>query len=169
MRNELSTMMIYEDVPGGRELLEWFGEEPSFHDAEILSLRLNRAGQSTLKIHGWIMTLGAGGDLILHRHAVVTFTLEGIMDLQLDGFSPQNVIYGLKLQRATDRGRNDYYPLPKSPDDIEIELEPCYGLDGVIRAKKVSISFRPGMPEERSDWPEGAPRRGMPMVPGSVD
>jgi hypothetical protein len=27
---------------------------------------------------------------------------------------------------------------------VEIELEPCYGLDGLIRARAVPISFEPG-------------------------
>jgi hypothetical protein len=140
--------MIYADVPGGPELLAWFGEEPTFHDAEIISLSLNRTGTSELKIHGWIMTddVDPNGYVVLEKHAVVTFNLEGIMDLQLDGFSGQNVIAGLVLRYATDRGRSGYYPMPEEPHDIEIELIPCYGLDGFIRAKKVALSFSPGRP-----------------------
>ena len=141
---------IYHEVPGGPELLRWFGEVPIFHDAEILSLNLRRKGQSTLCVHGWLMTdkVDENGFGVLEKDAIVTFRLEDIMDLQLDGFSHQNVIGSLQLQRATDRGRANYYSHSQSPDDIEIELEPCYGLDGVIRAKKVSISFCPGLPDE---------------------
>lgn len=93
---------------------------------------------------------------MLEKHAVVTFSLDGIMDLQLDGFSSQNVIGGLQLQRATERGRANHYSHPQSPEDIEIELEPCYGLDGVIRAKRVSISFRPGLPDGPSIYCDGS-------------
>lgn len=140
--------MNYSDVTGGDELLRWFGEVPTFHDAEIVSLSLNRAGSSELKIHGWVTTdeVDPNGYIVLDRHAVVTFSFSGIMDLQLDGFSGQNVIAGLILQRATDRGRAGYYALPEDKADIEIELLPCYGLDGFIRAKKVAISFVPGRP-----------------------
>ena len=140
---------IYAEVPGGAELVRWFGRVPSFHDAEIISLDLRRSGKSFLRIHGWVGTdqVDERGYMVLDKHAVVTFTLEDIMDLQLDGFSHQNVIGGLILQRAIDRGRANYYPLPQSSEDIEIELEPCYGLDGVIRAKRVSISFEPGIPD----------------------
>ncbi len=149
---------IYHEVPGGIELLHWFGELPNFHDAEILSLDLRRWGQSTLRIHAWIIAdqVKDGGLIGLDKHAVVTFILEDIMDLQLDGFSGQNVIFGLKLQRAINRGRANYYALPQSPEDIEIELEPCYGLDGVIRAKRVSISFKPGLPDEPSIYRDGS-------------
>jgi hypothetical protein len=142
--------MVYADMPGGKNLLAWFGQEPTFHDAEIISLSLNRTGESELKIHGWIATgdVGSDGYSVLDKHAIVTFSLEGIMDLQLDGFSRQNVIGALALRYATDRGRSNYYAMPEDPSDIEIELTPCYGLDGYIRAKKVSLSFIPGRPSK---------------------
>jgi len=149
---------IYDELPGGPELLRWFGEVPSFHDAEIVSLDLRRWGQSALCVHGFVANYRAelGSDLVFDKHAIVKFAIEDIMDLQLDGFSHQNVIGGLILQRATDRGRANYYSLPQSPEDIEIELEPCYGLDGVIRAKRVSISFEPGLPSGPSIYRDGS-------------
>lgn len=36
--------------------------------------------------------VGEDGFIVLERHAIVTFVIDGIMDLQLDGFSIQNVI-----------------------------------------------------------------------------
>lgn len=144
--------MIYDTIPGGPALLAWFGEVPTFHDAEIISLSLNRQGRSELKIHGWITTdkVDPNGYVMLDKHAVVTFSLEDVMDLQLDSFSPQNVINALVLGQAKDRGRSAYYGTPAEPDDIDIELLPCYGLDGFIRAKKVEISFMPGHPNEKA-------------------
>lgn len=143
--------MNYSSVVGGDELLAWFGQTPTFHDAEIVSLSLNRSGISELKVHGWIMTdeVDPRGYIVLDKHAVVTFEFTGIMDLQLDGFSRQNVIAGLVLQEATDRGRASYYALPEEEGDIEIELLPCYGLDGFVRAKKIAIAFVPGRPEKQ--------------------
>jgi immunity protein 50 of polymorphic toxin system len=142
---------IYHAVPGGADLVRWFGQVPSFHDAEILSLHLCRKGQSTLCVLGWINTgeVGPNGYYVLDRHAVVTFVLTDVMDLQLDGFSQQNVIAGLVLRRAPDRAdRRAYLALAPHPQDIEIELElePCYGLDGFIRARSVAITFEPGKP-----------------------
>lgn len=69
------------------------------------------------------------------------------MDLQLHGFSIQNVIGGLILRHAPDRPeRRGYLALDPLPQDIEIELEPCYGLSGLIRARTVSINIEPGKP-----------------------
>lgn len=123
---------------------------PSFHDAEILSLELRRKGPSVLRLHGWINTGAVGGDgyYMLDRHAIVRFVFDGIMDLQLEGFSRQNVIGGLILRRALDRPeRRHHLALDPTPQDIEIELEPCYGLDGLIRARAVTITFEPGKPD----------------------
>lgn len=149
MASEQNTA-IYDEVAGGAELLQWFGCVPSFHDAEILSLDLRRKGQSVLRLHGWINTGAVGNDgyYVLDRHAIVSFILDGIMDLQLDGFSIQNVIGGLILRRAPDRPeRRIYLALDPLPEDIEIELEPCYGLDDLIRARSVAITFAPGRPD----------------------
>jgi len=85
---------------------------------------------------------------VLEKHAIVTFGFEGIMDLQLDGFGRQNVVNGLILRHATDRGRANYYTQRPETDDIEIELLPCYGLDGFVRAKKLTISLVPGHPDK---------------------
>jgi hypothetical protein len=57
-----------------------------------------------------------------------------------------SVAHGIDLRYATDKGRSGYYAMPEEPHDIEIELIPCYGLDGFIRAKKVVLSFSPGRP-----------------------
>jgi hypothetical protein len=138
---------IFAEVRGGPELLHWFGRVPSFHDAEILDLRLRRHEPSILRLHGWNMTnrVDDAGYIVLEKHAVVTFALEGVMDLQLEGFSRQNVIDGLTLRRAPERPeRRNQLTLAPSPDDIEIELDPCYGLSGLIRARSVEITFAPG-------------------------
>jgi hypothetical protein len=162
--NEAET--IYADIPGGLDLVAWFGRVPSFHDAEIVSLNLHRRAASTLSLHAWNTTRDVDdrGYFILDRHAVVTFFLEEILDLQLDGFSHQNVIFGLCLRRALERpDRRPFYWLDPSPNDYEIELEPCFGLDGKIRCRKVSVAFVPGKPDDarrpREGGASGTPER----------
>jgi hypothetical protein len=147
--NEVET--IYASIPGGPDLVAWFGQVPSFHDAEIVSLSLHRRAQSMLSIHAWNTTKEVDDRdyFVLDRHAVVTFTLEDIMDLQLGGFSHQNVIGGLRLRRAPERpDRRGSYWLDPLPSDFEIELEPCFGLDGIIRCRTVSVAFVPGKPDD---------------------
>jgi Immunity protein 50 len=93
---------IYASISGGSELVAWFGRVPSFHDAEIVGLNLNRRSASTLVLHTWSTTNGVDdrGYFVLDRHVAVTFVLEEILDLELNGFSHQNVVFGLVLRRA---------------------------------------------------------------------
>ncbi|WP_216851012.1 immunity 50 family protein [Acidisphaera sp. L21] len=144
--------MLYNVLPGGPEVVRWFNDvPPTFHDAEVLGLHLNRKGESFLRLYYWIMTPSSDEDrhLVPDRHAVFTFTLTGIMDLQLEGFSVQNVLFGLTIRPAPDRPeRSPYLSLNPLPQDIEVELQHCFGLSGLIRARSVSITFAPGEPSK---------------------
>ena len=122
------------EIPGAEAVVEWFGRWPSFHDAEIIDVHFDRAGRSAIRIHAWLMTEGIDSDgfYVSDRHAVVTFGLEDIVDLELFGFSNQNVIFGLTVER-TDRGHR-------------LKLDPCYGLSGAIEAERVSVGLAPGKP-----------------------
>ena len=114
--------------------MQWFGQWPSFHDAEILELHLDRAGRSWIKVHAWNMTdkVSAEGHCVLDKHAVVTFLLEGLTELELEGFSSQNVISGLQVERVEHGFR--------------LTLDPCYGLAGTFEAAKASVDLTPGKP-----------------------
>ena len=159
--NEVET--IYASIPGGPNLIAWFGQIPGFHGAEIVSLDLRRRAPSMLVIHAWNETneVGHRGHRVLDKHAVVTFALEDIIDLQLNGFSHQNVISGLHLRRAPERpDRRPFYELDPSSNDYEIELEPCFGLDGIIRCRRVLVDFVPGKPDDTRGWSRATRRLG---------
>lgn len=123
-----------EGIAGARELYEWFGYWPSFHDAEVISLQLNRRGVSSMAVHTWEMTneVDARGYYVLRKHIVVIFLMEDISDLNLEGFSSQNVIFSLGLT--------------KKDDVFELSLDRSYGLAGTILAKRVEIRMTPGKP-----------------------
>ena len=118
-------------IPGAFDLFDWFGHWPGFHDAEIVSLVLDRSGVSTLKVNTWQMTkqVDGRGCFILEKPVTVSFAMEEILDLELNGFSCQNVIFGLELNPIETGYR--------------IELSPCYGLAGWINAKGVFIRIEP--------------------------
>lgn len=142
---------FWSSVPGGNEVIEWFGGVPDFHDAEIVSLHLDRGGPSRLAVHFFrLQQSSAFPEKVMESagDAIVTFEFDCIVDLSLDGFSHQNVIYGLKLRHAeTDATRAPYCAIDHSPFDYEIELEPCYGLAGKIRARTVRLFLEPGRPK----------------------
>ncbi|MEZ2220867.1 hypothetical protein [Rhizobium sp. RCC_161_2] len=134
----------WREIPGGGEFVEYFGHDPDFHDAEIVQITLNRHSQSSISIHTW-----NNAPFDIAKHVVVTFSLADIADLQLENFSHQNVLNGLAVRLAPERkDRRPYYGRDPHPKDIEIELRPCFGLCGFIRARTISISFAKGKPED---------------------
>lgn len=123
------------EVVGARELYEWFGYWPDFHDAEILSVQLNKLGHSRLTIHAWEMTneLDPNGFCILRRNVIVTFLLESITKLKLEDFYPQNVIYELTVRR--------------NETGFELALDASCGLWGDLAAKGLEITLQPEQPD----------------------
>jgi hypothetical protein len=121
-----------KDIHGASELRDWFGYWPSFHDAEVISLHLNRTGSSSLRVYTWEMTkeVDEKGYYVLAKHVVVEFILEFISGLSLNGSNHQNVIFGLQVEK-TDSG-------------FRLTLDDCYGLAGSIEAEKMSIRITPG-------------------------
>jgi hypothetical protein len=113
------------EIPGGHEVIDWFEGAPEFGDAEIISLALDRRGPSVLRI-------------TLDRHcrrAVFTFALSAWIDADMRGFSHQNVIAGLKLRRPEHREVQEWERgVGCKPGAWVIELEPCLGAYGTIRA-----------------------------------
>jgi hypothetical protein len=129
------------DIVGVESVLSWFGEWPTFHDAEILEVHLDRAGVSWIKVHAWLMTnetCEKDGKQYFRsdRHAVVTFELREIRDLQLGAFSVQNVIFGLDIERKGEFHR--------------LTLHPSWGLAGYIEAGRVRVEVAPRPPERSS-------------------
>lgn len=64
----------------------------------------------------------------------MSFLLEDVSSLQLEGFNDQNVISGLVLT--------------KTADGFEIYLGGCYGIEGRIACAQLSIEMKPGIPEQ---------------------
>jgi hypothetical protein len=123
-------------IPGAQQLFDWFGYWPSFHDAEVLSIELNRAGPSKVQVHTFAMTdqVDAKGFYVCDKHCIVTFVLRDLIAVQLAHFNDQNALSDLDFYREND----------------EFVLDFCgsHGVEGTIRAKQVSIDTRPGIPSD---------------------
>ena len=109
------------NIPGADLVAATLGKWPSFHDAEIAQLYLKRDGVSTISIQ----LIGPSGECA--DGCIVTFTMERINDLSLEGedVNRQNVIFDLQVGQ-TDRG-------------TQLTLVPSYGLAGRITADIVTV------------------------------
>ncbi|HWF11122.1 MAG TPA: Imm50 family immunity protein [Bryobacteraceae bacterium] len=73
-----------------------FGYWPSFHDAEILRIELDRKGPRVAIDVLTDVKPGSG------RYIIVRFVFHGIDDLSLEDFNHQNVIWSLELELAPE-------------------------------------------------------------------
>jgi hypothetical protein len=125
---------MFPAILGADAVVAWFGEWPSFHDAEILSIHINRRGLSVMRIHTWNLSsrLDRTGHFVREREAVIAFEFAGIKTLRLHGEDAdrQNVIQGLGIEQ-TDEG-------------YRLELAPCYGLAGELTVEQIAVHVEPG-------------------------
>jgi hypothetical protein len=101
-----------EGIAGADQLVAVFGYWPSFHDAEVLWLRLDRRAPGdgcdgpTLEVlvHAFEMTseVGADGYYVLRHHVLVHMRFLDVVELRLDGFNYQNALMGLTITDLRD-------------------------------------------------------------------
>ena len=125
-----------EAVEGAKNLRDWFGFWPSFHDAEVIELYLRRSSHSSMRIHTWETTneVDPQGHYLMAKHVVVEFLLKDISRLRLNDFNNQNVLNGLVLEKVEEGFR--------------LILHDCYGFGGEVEAKEISIRICPGKPPD---------------------
>ena len=125
------SMSDWDVISGSGRLLEWFGEWPNFHDAEVLELYLSRNGVSRIRIQTWLTSdvVDERGYFRRDKETVVTFHLTGIVDLEIKDFSVQNVLACVEVSAKQDVTR--------------LVLWPCYGLGGYIEARHVEVGIEP--------------------------
>lgn len=122
---DVSTPDIDRLLDGTAAVVQWFGRWPSFHDAEIIYLKLAREGPSVLRVYPYSPK----------KPAAVDFFLEEITDLELADFSSQNVISSLDIDIVVDQTKGRA---------VRLMLGPCYGLAGRIDARRVRVELVPG-------------------------
>jgi hypothetical protein len=129
------------DILGAQDVVAWFGYWPTFHDAEVLSISLDRRSGCRVSIQVFESTADVDrtGHYVHTKQAVVTFSMEGfrrdhygISNTRIDCFNHQNVL--------ADAIGN------KRPEGYELVLEGCYGVEGSIVCERMSVSLEPGVP-----------------------
>ncbi|WP_083326397.1 Imm50 family immunity protein [Hymenobacter coccineus] len=101
-----------------RELvIQHLGHWPSFHDAEIVSLRFTRG------VPGYWPVIYLKIDVI--GIGLVELEFQEVRDYKLDGFNHQNVIFDISFNEENEL--------------INCEIDTSYGLGGSITAQSVAV------------------------------
>jgi hypothetical protein len=129
---------------GSGKLTDLFGYWPTFHDAEVHELLLDRGnvdpdGSSyvfpilTVKIHVFEMTneVDSAGYFVLTKHTLVTLRFHDVEDCRLNGFNQQNAINGLTVAEADAGSRR--LPL------LGVRMDAAYGLDASFKCSKCEV------------------------------
>jgi hypothetical protein len=124
-------------IAGADRVTSIFGYWPSFHDAEVIDLRLHRGdirdiGPALIaKIHAFEMTkeVSASGSYVCRHHCVVTMRFAGIEDLELDGFNHQNALMGLNISGT----------FSDTKAGLEVSFENAFGLDATFSCRSIEV------------------------------
>jgi hypothetical protein len=127
------------DIVGWDLVTDWFGYSPNFHDAEVISISLNRLPVSaTIQIYAWRTSsseVDENGNYKTDRHATVILHLEGIRSLSLEDWNHQNVLNSISVHSQGDLNT--------------LLIDGLFGLSGEIAAQNITASVQPGLGEQK--------------------
>jgi hypothetical protein len=136
---------LIASLPGGQQVIDWFGFCPNFHDSVLERLEI-ASGDAVLALRAVRMTdrIDATGHFILDRHAVVTLRLTGVTGLRLAG-DAGSIISELIVRRVEADPARDTWTSCAGPmaGDIEVAFDTAVGLFGSLFAKALTLELDP--------------------------
>lgn len=127
-----------ELVQSADRLTQIFGYWPTFHDAEVIRIVLDRGGTGgpTLEaeIHVFEMTseIAPSGFYVLKKHTFVTLLFRGVALHELKWFNHQNVLFDLSLS-SLDPTQHDGYR-------IDVEMTSSYGMAASFQCVECEVT-----------------------------
>jgi hypothetical protein len=124
--------MPYERIQNHSHVLEAFGYWPSFHDAEVRSLVLDRNttlfegiadAQIEVCLHALEWTREAHP---AYNHHLVQFRFHEVDEVKLNGFNHQNAILEFRIENLAEMG-------------LKVTFVPAHGLSGSFRAGRAEV------------------------------
>lgn len=94
-------------IENAAALTSVFGRWPSFHDAEVISIQLDRSGDDgpslEARVHVFCMTsdVDARGFFVLTDHTLVSLRFSNLILLNLKWFNAQNSLSDLSVQQVS--------------------------------------------------------------------
>lgn len=137
---------LFVTLPGGAEIVEWFGFVPSFHDWVLMGFDIVE-GSATLRLKAFRMTnqTGPEGAYVMDKHAIVSVNLIKVTGLILSG-NASSIVSRLRIRRMVQEGivLADWtsWAGPEA-GDYEVDIDASYGLYGSLYAREISLTLEP--------------------------
>lgn len=133
-------MEPHQRIQNNERLTSIFGRWPSFHDSEVVWLRLDRRATAlgdgptveTL-IHTFEMTseVNAAGFYVLRNHVLVHLRFSRVMEAVLDGFNRQNALNGLSIKDIRHRQMEHI--------NFEVRFDSAFGLEASFQCQEIEV------------------------------
>jgi hypothetical protein len=81
-------------IPGATQVVDWFGQWPTFHDAYLVDVVLSTWQPCLLRLH---VSKGPGGSFIYDNEGMITFYIEPPSHYEIEGTRPGGQLLGLTI------------------------------------------------------------------------
>jgi len=123
-------------IAGASKLLSIFGKWPSFHDAEIVAVTLDRGGPTapvtaTLRINLFETAIEYSDEIhyeyVLKNDVLAEIVFREIQDIKLDDFNHQNVIYEMLINPHEASKR------------LAVEIDTSFGMEASFTCSSIEV------------------------------
>ena len=121
-------MEVVDRILGAHQVVGAFGFWPTFHDAKVLWLQLDRRFRDDGCYRPTLETLVHA---VERHHALIQLRFRGVIELQLKGFNFQNLLHGLTLKDARD------WQLERVRWDVRFES--TFGLNASFQCYEIEV------------------------------
>ncbi len=135
-------------VANAQRLEEAFGSWPSFHDAEVLTMRLDRSGAvgPTLDAQVYVFEMtsevDAAGFFVLKNQVVVSLRFSNVALERLRWFNEQNALSELFIDEIPDESNEGR--------TLAVRFESSYGVEASFRCGAIEVlEVEPYRPEKQ--------------------
>lgn len=136
-------------VKGYEKLTGIFGRWPSFHDAEVTSIRFERGRPPAEGAVAYVIVhlfegYREGEEIKWRNHVVATLRFAPLVDVSLEGFNQQNAIFDLTFERGQPKGQDVVSQGPA----YRVHFQPSFGVGLSFACESVEVvAIDRGCPE----------------------
>lgn len=133
-------MAIEGKISNSKLVTDIFGYWPTFHDAEILTLSLERSGDAgpqliaTIQAHEITSEVDEKGYYVLKNRTLVEIRFSGIKELELFDFNRQNALLALEIDEIANL------------EELKVVFNAAYGLAGTFCCERIEVTSATPMP-----------------------
>ena len=134
-------MTRMDNIKGAEQLIDVFGRWPSFHDAEVVWLKIDRRSSGegcfgptlNAQVHTFEITSEVDNDgfYVLRNHVLVHLQFSEVVESHFRWFNQQNALHGLTLIDISDR------QLERVKWDVQFES--AYGVDAAFQCHSLEV------------------------------